>query len=121
MTASRASLSLDLFFYDRIEIFKKFVRPEAPGGGPITGRDLDIVEAILRHRFSLFAIRPPRGRQRGGDAAQATAPVGDGSYQPLGVPQHPRQSGPRARLEDSAFQGSGLTNRSGSNSQMNNF
>ena len=32
--------------------FAKFVRPETPRGGVITERDLDIIEAILRYRFS---------------------------------------------------------------------
>ena len=32
--------------------FSKFVRPERPTRGIITDRDLDIVEAILRYRFS---------------------------------------------------------------------
>jgi hypothetical protein len=32
--------------------FSKFVRPETPGHGVITERDLAIVEAILRYRFS---------------------------------------------------------------------
>ncbi|HEV8413054.1 MAG TPA: replication-relaxation family protein [Bryobacteraceae bacterium] len=32
--------------------FSKFVRPEAPRNGVITERDLDIVEVILRYRFS---------------------------------------------------------------------
>jgi len=32
--------------------FSKFVRPEPPRSGPITDRDLDIFDAILRYRFS---------------------------------------------------------------------
>ena len=32
--------------------FSKFVRPDAPGRGVISERDLDIIEAILRYRFS---------------------------------------------------------------------
>ena len=32
--------------------FAKFVRPEKPSPGVITERDLDIIEAILRYRFS---------------------------------------------------------------------
>lgn len=32
--------------------FSKFVRPETPSRGTITDRDLDIIEAILRYRFS---------------------------------------------------------------------
>ena len=32
--------------------FNKFVRPETPTSGVITDRDLDIIEAILRYRFS---------------------------------------------------------------------
>src|ERR1051326_4166017 len=32
--------------------FSKFVRPEAPRNGVITDRDLDIIEVILRYRFS---------------------------------------------------------------------
>src|SRR5215467_13133988 len=32
--------------------FSKFVRPEMPRNGVITDRDLDIIEAILRYRFS---------------------------------------------------------------------
>lgn len=32
--------------------FSKFIRPETPTRGVITERDLDIVEAILRYRFS---------------------------------------------------------------------
>ncbi len=32
--------------------FKKFVRPEAPRAGSISERDLDIIEAVLRYRFS---------------------------------------------------------------------
>src|ERR1700730_11241534 len=32
--------------------FSKFVRPEAPRDGVITERDLDIIEVILRYRFS---------------------------------------------------------------------
>jgi hypothetical protein len=32
--------------------FSKFVRPEAPRNGVITERDLDIIEVILRYRFS---------------------------------------------------------------------
>ena len=32
--------------------FSKFVRPEAPRNGVITERDLDIVEVVLRYRFS---------------------------------------------------------------------
>src|SRR5271154_6965084 len=32
--------------------FAKFARPETPRRGIITDRDLDIIEAILRYRFS---------------------------------------------------------------------
>lgn len=32
--------------------FTKFVRPETPTRGIISDRDLDIIEAILRYRFS---------------------------------------------------------------------
>lgn len=32
--------------------FSKFVRPESPRPGTITERDLDIIEAVLRYRFS---------------------------------------------------------------------
>jgi hypothetical protein len=32
--------------------FSKFVRPDAPRPGIVTDRDLDIIEAILRYRFS---------------------------------------------------------------------
>jgi hypothetical protein len=32
--------------------FSKFARPETPRGGIITERDLDIIEAVLRYRFS---------------------------------------------------------------------
>src|SRR5579871_3355346 len=32
--------------------FSKFVRPEVPRSGAISDRDLDIIEAILRYRFS---------------------------------------------------------------------
>lgn len=32
--------------------FSKFVRPQTPKNGVITDRDLDIIEAILRYRFS---------------------------------------------------------------------
>ncbi len=32
--------------------FAKFVRPEIPTPGLTTERDLDIIEAILRYRFS---------------------------------------------------------------------
>jgi len=32
--------------------FAKFVRPEKPKPGIVTARDLDIVEAVLRYRFS---------------------------------------------------------------------
>ncbi len=32
--------------------FSKFERPETPARGVITDRDLDIIEAILRYRFS---------------------------------------------------------------------
>src|SRR5438128_3096018 len=32
--------------------FSKFVRPDEPSKGQITDRDLDIVDAILRYRFS---------------------------------------------------------------------
>src|SRR5437879_4384759 len=31
--------------------FSKFIRPEQPARGPITDRDLDLLEAILRYRF----------------------------------------------------------------------
>jgi hypothetical protein len=31
--------------------FSKFIRPEKPPGGPITDRDLDILDAVLRYRF----------------------------------------------------------------------
>src|SRR5947207_14787028 len=34
------------------ETFSKFVRPSGPIGGVISDRDLDIIEAILRYRFS---------------------------------------------------------------------
>ena len=34
------------------QAFSKFIRPSTPTGGVITDRDLDIVEAILRYRFS---------------------------------------------------------------------
>ncbi|MCX6997072.1 MAG: hypothetical protein NTV49_08290 [Kiritimatiellaeota bacterium] len=30
----------------------EFIRPEAPFHGPITDRDLDIIDAVLRYRFS---------------------------------------------------------------------
>src|SRR5712691_799053 len=33
-------------------VFSKFLRPETPSRGVITERDLDIIEAILRYRFS---------------------------------------------------------------------
>src|SRR5580692_298332 len=33
-------------------IFSKFTRPETPPTGPITERDLDLIDAILRYRFS---------------------------------------------------------------------
>jgi hypothetical protein len=33
-------------------VFSKFARPETPSRGVITDRDLDIIEAILRYRFS---------------------------------------------------------------------
>jgi hypothetical protein len=32
--------------------FSKFLRPDTPSRGLITDRDLDIIEAILRYRFS---------------------------------------------------------------------
>ena len=32
--------------------FSKFVRPEVPHPGATSDRDLDIIEAILRYRFS---------------------------------------------------------------------
>src|SRR5260370_39782280 len=32
--------------------FSKFARPETPSRGVITDRDIDIIEAILRYRFS---------------------------------------------------------------------
>src|SRR3982074_330744 len=32
--------------------FSKFARPETPTRGVITDRDLDILEAVLRYRFS---------------------------------------------------------------------
>jgi hypothetical protein len=35
--------------------FSKFIRPEAAGPGQITDRDLDILDAILRYRFSSAA------------------------------------------------------------------
>jgi hypothetical protein len=31
--------------------FSKFIRPETPTSGPITDRDLDILDAVLRYRF----------------------------------------------------------------------
>ena len=31
--------------------FSKFVRPTEIGAGPITDRDLDILDAVLRYRF----------------------------------------------------------------------
>ena len=34
------------------QAYSKFIRPNAPTGGVITDRDLDIVEVILRYRFS---------------------------------------------------------------------
>jgi len=34
------------------QTFKKFIRPEEAPAGPITDRDLDILDAILRYRFS---------------------------------------------------------------------
>jgi hypothetical protein len=35
--------------------FSKFIRPEAGRSGPITDRDLDILDAVLRYRFSAAA------------------------------------------------------------------
>ena len=32
--------------------FSKFIRPDTPRRGAITERDLDLIEAILRYRFS---------------------------------------------------------------------
>ncbi len=32
--------------------FSKFIRPEQVSSGPITDRDLDLIDAILRYRFS---------------------------------------------------------------------
>jgi len=32
--------------------FAKFIRPETPRNGVISARDLDIIEVILRYRFS---------------------------------------------------------------------
>src|SRR5947207_10647396 len=34
------------------QTFSKFIRPEQASPGPITDRDLDIIEAVLRYRFS---------------------------------------------------------------------
>ena len=31
--------------------FSKFIRPEVPTSGPITDRDIDIIDAVLRYRF----------------------------------------------------------------------
>ena len=31
--------------------FSKFIRPDNAPGGPITDRDLDIIDAVLRYRF----------------------------------------------------------------------
>jgi len=31
--------------------FSKFIRPDNAPGGPITARDLDIIDAVLRYRF----------------------------------------------------------------------
>jgi hypothetical protein len=33
------------------QTFSKFIRPEAGRNGPITDRDLDILDAVLRYRF----------------------------------------------------------------------
>ena len=38
--------------FSNMASFSKFVRPETPKSGVITDRDLDIIEAILRYRFS---------------------------------------------------------------------
>ena len=35
-----------------VAAFKKFIRPEVPRAGIVSERDLDIIEAILRYRFS---------------------------------------------------------------------
>src|SRR5205085_4867611 len=35
-----------------LKLFSKFKRPETPSRGVISDRDLDIIEAILRYRFS---------------------------------------------------------------------
>src|SRR3954462_2728858 len=34
------------------QTFSKFIRPEAASQGPITDRDLDLLDGILRYRFS---------------------------------------------------------------------
>ena len=34
------------------QIFLKFMRPERPRGGRLSDRDLDIIEAVMRYRFS---------------------------------------------------------------------
>src|SRR5438046_640855 len=34
------------------QTFSKFIRPEAASSGPITDRDLDLLDGILRYRFS---------------------------------------------------------------------
>jgi len=36
--------------------FSKFIRPESGRPGPITDRDLDIFDAVLRYRFCSVSV-----------------------------------------------------------------
>src|SRR5437899_12953049 len=72
------------------QIFSKFIRPEDTDKSRITDRDLDIIEAVLRYRFSPTSeLGAVGGRQRRRDPAPAAQALGMGRHQPLCLPWHP--------------------------------
>ena len=66
--------------------FSKFVRPEMVDRGRISDRDLDIIEAILRYRFSPTSeLLRLVGGNRNVHLAPFAPALGVGLYQPVRV------------------------------------
>src|ERR1017187_4606864 len=63
--------------------FSKFVRPEAPRRGAITGRDLDIFDSVLRYRFCWIYEAPNWCTISYSMASNEIADSSDNSLEPL--------------------------------------
>ena len=63
--------------------FSKFVRPEVPSRGAITGRDLDIFDSVLRYRFCWIYEAPNWCTISYSMASNEIADSSDNSLEPL--------------------------------------